>query len=189
MKIRHSVKIFAGLGLMLAGLMMAAPKVYSYYQDPSGAFGAINFLNNGQTQFNVSTNSSATFSIQQTTAPLASETAIVAVSTANASANIMAVTGGGHFVINNSTAPPTTGANCAVSAGSADAAGVVVISGGATAACTITFASAFINTPVCVAADSTVTTSTVQTAPTKSQVVLTISSNRNDTIQWICIGH
>lgn len=189
MKIRKSVKIFAGLALALGVGLIFSPQLYSYYADAVQYLGLINFQANGQTTVVMGTNTSGAVTMQQSTSTTTGETAVVSFSTPTATTPIMSLTQSGHFLVNNSTAAPTASANCAVTAGSSDAAGSVAISGGATAACTITFGASYNIIPVCVAADSTVTTSTVQTAPTRGTVVLTISGNRNDTIQWICLGH
>lgn len=110
---------------------------------------------------------------------------LLQVSSANA-ANTFGVLENGHIQIDQTVAPGTS-ANCAANTGSTDTAGSITLSGGATAACTITFAQPFAQTPFCTAIDQTNATAT-KALPSTTALVITIGVAANDTFSYICLS-
>lgn len=158
-------------------------KGHTFWGDSTSTLGTIFWVNNGSSAFVQGTNQTNTLTWRQSVAP-ASETDMYVFT---GSSGTWKIETSGHVLAGQPVAP-TASANCAITTGSTDAFGSLVISGGATSACTITFNTAYASVPFCVAVDST-TTNAVQTSPGLSSLVLTMSAARNDTLAWNCVSH
>ncbi|MGI8959162.1 MAG: hypothetical protein ACR2IV_05250 [Bryobacteraceae bacterium] len=116
--------------------------------------------------------------------------ATIASSTTGNAATATALQGTGPFRIVGGINPAMLVQSCGVSptiAGS-DSAGIVVVGSGAVSSCTIPFASAFPNPPVCTANDNS---AFLVLKPSASTTALTLSAQSSfggDSLSYICIG-
>ena len=193
MRIRTSVKIFAGACLTLClGIWLFNP-ASAFNADPVQFVGTEFFTNGGATQAVQTVTSTPTVVFQQIVAPASAESSIVNFTTGSANTAIFGFTTSGHYLVNASTQAPTANpaGTCTLGAGASDTHGNVAFSGGATPNCTLTFASKFTNAPDCFVVNESTTgfNAPVQSSATATTLSITqTSSARNDTFAWFCIS-
>lgn len=97
----------------------------------------------------------------------------------------------GHVEFNGTA--PTTGAGSTCGTGHSvvgtDNAGIITVGSSSGSTCTLTFASAWTNTPICVVGRHNSTTATYVSAASTSAITITSSSISSSTIYYQCVGY